>query len=89
MAPFKDKGSKMASVSVKESQNTHQGFSCFLNLWLEVYFSLNSGMQRRTRKRNLSILMENCSQNRNSFEGYGRVQEPGVKLKEISLGLQF
>lgn len=65
MAPFKDKGSKKANISVKEPQNPYQGFSCSLNLWLEVYFYLNSGMQRRERKNNLSIAVANFSQNRN------------------------
>lgn len=49
----------MASISVKDSQNTSQDFSHFLNLLLEAYFSLNSGMQRRARKSNLSIPVEN------------------------------
>lgn len=46
-------------------------------------------MQRRERKGKLSIAVENFSQSRNCFKGYGRVQEPEVQLKEISLGLQF
>lgn len=70
MAPFKDKGSKKASSSVKEPQIPYQGFSWFLDLRLEVYFYLYSGMQRRVRKSNLSIPVANVSQNRNCFKGY-------------------
>jgi len=54
----------MASISVQNSQNTSQDFSYFLNLLLEGYSVLNSGTQRRARKSNLSISVENYSHQR-------------------------
>lgn len=90
MAPFKDKGSRKGKhFSEGATKCTHQGFLSFLNLWLEVDFSVSSGMQRRARNSNLSIPVENFSQSRNCFKGYGRVQEPEVQPKEISVSLEF
>lgn len=90
MAPFKDKGSKKGKhFSERATKCTYQAFLGFLNLWLEVDFSLSSGMQRRARNSNLSIPVENFSQSRNCCKGYGRVQEPEVQLKEISVSLEF